>query len=73
MESISSLEESCGRCRKANEHVHIPAILLFTLIIIIVAVAVLTISVTLLVRRNLRNREQGIYSVPTEQDQKGTV
>ncbi|KAK5892522.1 hypothetical protein CesoFtcFv8_012892 [Champsocephalus esox] len=50
----------------------------FTLIIIIVAVAVLTISgaaiiITMLVRRKMRNREQGIYSVPTEQDQKGTV
>ncbi|XP_034084096.1 uncharacterized protein si:dkey-262k9.2 isoform X1 [Gymnodraco acuticeps] len=50
----------------------------FTLIIIIVAVAMLTISgaaiiITMLVRRKMRNREQGIYSVPTEQDQKGTV
>ncbi|XP_056300601.1 uncharacterized protein si:dkey-262k9.2 isoform X1 [Pseudoliparis swirei] len=48
------------------------------LIIIIVAVAVLTLSgaaiITLvLVRRHLHNRQQGIYFVPTEQDQKGAI
>ncbi|XP_037639929.1 uncharacterized protein si:dkey-262k9.2 isoform X1 [Sebastes umbrosus] len=49
-----------------------------TLIIIIVAVVVLTLSgaaivTTLLVRRHMKNRERGIYFVPTEQDQKGAV
>ncbi|XP_063734745.1 uncharacterized protein si:dkey-262k9.2 isoform X2 [Eleginops maclovinus] len=50
----------------------------FTVIGIVVAVAILTLSVAaviivLLVRRNMHNREQGVYSVPTEQDQKGTI
>ncbi|KAK9513630.1 hypothetical protein VZT92_027146 [Zoarces viviparus] len=50
----------------------------FTLIIIVVAVVVLTLSgaaiiTVLLVRRHLHNRQQGIYFVPTEQDQKGAV
>ncbi|XP_041649024.1 uncharacterized protein si:dkey-262k9.2 isoform X2 [Cheilinus undulatus] len=49
----------------------------FTMIIIITAVAVLTLSVAaivtiMLVRRNMQYRQQGIYSVPTEQ-QKGAV
>ncbi|XP_062278672.1 uncharacterized protein si:dkey-262k9.2 isoform X2 [Scomber scombrus] len=44
----------------------------FTLIVIIVAVTVLTLSVAavvtiMLVRRHMHNRQQGIYSVPTEQ------
>ncbi|KAM9353707.1 uncharacterized protein ABDE67_006099 [Symphorus nematophorus] len=47
-----------------------------TLIIIIVAVTALTLSVAaivtvMLVRRHMHVRQQGIYSVPTEQDQKG--
>lgn len=47
-----------------------------TMIVIIVAVAALTLSVSaivtiMLVRRHMQKREQGIYSVPTEQDQKG--
>ncbi|XP_034553023.1 uncharacterized protein si:dkey-262k9.2 isoform X2 [Notolabrus celidotus] len=50
----------------------------FTLIVIIAAVAVLTLSVAaivtiMLVRRRMQYRQQGIYSVPTEQDQKGAV
>ncbi|XP_068426903.1 uncharacterized protein si:dkey-262k9.2 [Clinocottus analis] len=49
-----------------------------TLIIIIVAVAVLTLAgaaiiTIVLVRRHLHNRQQGIYFVPTEQDQKGAI
>ncbi|XP_034408915.1 uncharacterized protein si:dkey-262k9.2 isoform X2 [Cyclopterus lumpus] len=49
-----------------------------TLIIIIVAVVVLTLSgaaiiTLLLVRRRLHNRQQGIYFVPAEQDQKGAI
>ncbi|CAJ1061664.1 uncharacterized protein si:dkey-262k9.2 isoform X1 [Xyrichtys novacula] len=50
----------------------------FTLIVIIAAVAVLTLSVAaivtiMLVRRHMQYRQQGIYSVPAEQDQKGAV
>ncbi|TKS81924.1 hypothetical protein D9C73_016031 [Collichthys lucidus] len=30
-------------------------------------------SAIILVRRNMRNRDRGIYYVPTEQEQKGTV
>ncbi|XP_044063566.1 uncharacterized protein si:dkey-262k9.2 isoform X2 [Siniperca chuatsi] len=50
----------------------------FTLIVIVVAVTVLTLSVAtistiILVRRHMHNRQQGIYSVPTEQDQKVSV
>ncbi|XP_060906693.1 uncharacterized protein si:dkey-262k9.2 isoform X1 [Labrus mixtus] len=50
----------------------------FTLIIVITAVTVLTLSVAaivtiMLVRRKMQYREQGIYSVPTEQDQKRAV
>ncbi|XP_034729052.1 uncharacterized protein si:dkey-262k9.2 [Etheostoma cragini] len=49
-----------------------------TMIIIIVAVVALTLLVAviaaiILVRRHKYNRQQGIYSVPTEQDQKGAV
>ncbi|XP_069394034.1 uncharacterized protein [Paralichthys olivaceus] len=49
-----------------------------TLIIIIVAVTVLTLSVAtivtvILVRRHMHSRQQGVYSVPTEQDHKGAV
>ncbi|XP_070768715.1 uncharacterized protein [Enoplosus armatus] len=49
----------------------------FTLIVIVVAVTVLTLSVAtiftiMLVRRHM-HRQQGIYSVPAEQDQKGAV
>ncbi|KAM3615183.1 uncharacterized protein V6R79_024551 [Siganus canaliculatus] len=48
----------------------------FTLIVVVVAVTALTLSIAaivtiLLVRRHLHNRQQGIYSVPTEQDHKG--
>ncbi|XP_068180662.1 uncharacterized protein si:dkey-262k9.2 isoform X2 [Antennarius striatus] len=48
----------------------------FTLIVIIVAVTALTLSVAaivtiMLVRRHMNNRQQGIYSVPTEQNHKG--
>ncbi|XP_044216366.1 uncharacterized protein si:dkey-262k9.2 isoform X2 [Thunnus albacares] len=50
----------------------------FTLIVTVVGVTVLTLSVAavvtiMLVRRHMHNRQQGIYSVPTEQDQKGAV
>ncbi|KAM6994977.1 uncharacterized protein LKV04_007276 [Tautogolabrus adspersus] len=50
----------------------------FILIIVITALTVLTLSVAaivtvLLVRRKMQYREQGIYSVPTEQNQKGAV
>nr|XP_057939684.1 uncharacterized protein si:dkey-262k9.2 [Doryrhamphus excisus]XP_057939685.1 uncharacterized protein si:dkey-262k9.2 [Doryrhamphus excisus]XP_057939686.1 uncharacterized protein si:dkey-262k9.2 [Doryrhamphus excisus] len=50
----------------------------FTLIVIIVAVSMLTLSVAaivavILVRRRMHKQQQGIYSVPTEQDQKGAV
>ncbi|XP_036421162.1 uncharacterized protein si:dkey-262k9.2 [Colossoma macropomum] len=49
-----------------------------TMIIIIaavsvVAVAVLAIVAIVLFRRHLQNREQGVYTVPTEQTQKGAV
>ncbi|XP_047453921.1 uncharacterized protein si:dkey-262k9.2 isoform X2 [Mugil cephalus] len=49
-----------------------------TLIIIIVAAVVLSLTVAtvvtiLLVRRHVHNRQQGIYSVPIEQDQKGAI
>ncbi|XP_039662370.1 uncharacterized protein si:dkey-262k9.2 isoform X2 [Perca fluviatilis] len=49
-----------------------------TTIVIIVAVVALALSVAVivaivLVRRHKYNRQQGIYSVPTEQDQKGAV
>uniref|UniRef100_UPI0037E7D46B uncharacterized protein isoform X1 n=2 Tax=Semicossyphus pulcher TaxID=241346 RepID=UPI0037E7D46B len=49
-----------------------------TLIVIVVAVTVLTLSVAaivtiMLVRRRMQYRQQGIYSVPTEQNQKGGV
>ncbi|XP_078109318.1 uncharacterized protein LOC144519778 isoform X1 [Sander vitreus] len=49
-----------------------------TMIVIIVAVVALTLSVAvivaiILVRRHKYNQQQGIYSVPTEQDQKGAV
>ncbi|XP_053289541.1 uncharacterized protein si:dkey-262k9.2 isoform X1 [Pleuronectes platessa] len=49
-----------------------------TVIIIIVAVCVLALSVAtiitvLFVRRRMHSRQQGIYSVPAEQDNKGPV
>ncbi|XP_035527671.1 uncharacterized protein si:dkey-262k9.2 [Morone saxatilis] len=49
-----------------------------TMIIIIVAVTALTLSVAavvviMLVRRRMHKRQQGVYSVPAEQDQKGAV
>ncbi|KAK2910367.1 hypothetical protein Q8A73_008082 [Channa argus] len=49
-----------------------------TVIIIVVAATVLALSVvaivtTLLVRRRMHNRQQGIYSVPTEQDKKEAI
>ncbi|XP_035019599.2 uncharacterized protein si:dkey-262k9.2 [Hippoglossus stenolepis] len=49
-----------------------------TMIIIIVAVTVLTLSVAtiitvILVRRHLNSRQQGIYSVPAEQEHKGAI
>lgn len=49
-----------------------------TLIIIVVAATVLALSVAaivtiILVRRQMHKRQQGIYSVPTEQDQKGAI
>ncbi|XP_070691147.1 uncharacterized protein [Pempheris klunzingeri] len=50
----------------------------FTLVVIIVAATVVTLSVAavitiMLVRRHMHSRQQGIYSVPTEQDQKMAV
>ncbi|XP_061677228.1 uncharacterized protein si:dkey-262k9.2 isoform X2 [Syngnathoides biaculeatus] len=50
----------------------------YTLIVVIVAVSVVTLSVAaivavMLVRRRMHKQQQGIYSVPTEQDQKGAV
>ncbi|XP_037130554.1 uncharacterized protein si:dkey-262k9.2 isoform X3 [Syngnathus acus] len=50
----------------------------FTLIAIIGGVSVLALSVAvivavMLVRRRMHKQQQGIYSVPTEQDQKGAV
>ncbi|XP_071324447.1 uncharacterized protein [Trachinotus anak] len=49
-----------------------------TLIIIVVAVAVVALSVAaivtiVLIKRRIHSRQQGVYSVPTEQDQKGAV
>ncbi|TDH11976.1 hypothetical protein EPR50_G00066220 [Perca flavescens] len=49
-----------------------------TMIVIIVAAVALALSVAVivaivLVKRHKYNRQQGIYSVPTEQDQKGAV
>ncbi|XP_060936618.1 uncharacterized protein si:dkey-262k9.2 [Limanda limanda] len=49
-----------------------------TVIIIIVAVCVLTLSIAtiitvIFVRRRMNSRQQGIYSVPAEQDHKGPV
>ncbi|KAK2844423.1 hypothetical protein Q5P01_011082 [Channa striata] len=49
-----------------------------TVIIIVVAATVLALSVaaiviTLLVRRRMHSQQQGIYSVPTEQDKKGDI
>lgn len=46
-----------------------------TLIVIIVAVVALTLSVAaivtiMLVRRHMNSHQQGVYSVPTEQDHK---
>ncbi|XP_070823268.1 uncharacterized protein [Chaetodon trifascialis] len=48
----------------------------FTMIVIIVVVTALTLSVAaivtiMFVRRHMHSRQQGIYSVPTEQEQKG--
>ncbi|XP_049587320.1 uncharacterized protein si:dkey-262k9.2 isoform X2 [Syngnathus scovelli] len=50
----------------------------FTLIAIIGGVSVLALSVAvivavMLVRRRMHKQQHGIYSVPTEQDQKGAV
>lgn len=47
-----------------------------TMIVIIVAVAALTLSIAaivtiMLVRRHMQHRQQGIYTVPIEQRQKG--
>ncbi|KAL7832225.1 hypothetical protein AOLI_G00297730 [Acnodon oligacanthus] len=39
----------------------------------VVAVAVIAIIAIVLFRRHLQNREQGVYTVPTEQTQKGAV
>ncbi|XP_076016896.1 uncharacterized protein LOC143008840 [Genypterus blacodes] len=49
-----------------------------TLIVIIVAVTLVALSVAVvigfvLVRRHIHSRQQGIYSVPTEQGLKGAV
>ncbi|XP_051921526.1 uncharacterized protein si:dkey-262k9.2 isoform X2 [Hippocampus zosterae] len=49
-----------------------------TLIVIIGTVSVLALSVAVIVavmvvRRRMHKQQQGIYSVPTEQDQKGAV
>ncbi|KAM9310774.1 uncharacterized protein KZ484_026596 isoform 4-T4 [Pholidichthys leucotaenia] len=49
-----------------------------TLIVIIVAATVLALSVAavvtiIVIRRKMHSRQQGIYSVPTEQDQKGAI
>ncbi|KAF7665754.1 hypothetical protein LDENG_00132500 [Lucifuga dentata] len=50
----------------------------FSLIVIAIAVTLLALSVAvviavMLARRHMHNRQQGIYSVPTEQDQKAPV
>ncbi|KAL0984994.1 hypothetical protein UPYG_G00151570 [Umbra pygmaea] len=47
-------------------------------IIIIAAVSVVALSITgivaiVLVRRNMHNRQQGVYSVPADQGMKGVV
>ncbi|XP_056900746.1 uncharacterized protein si:dkey-262k9.2 isoform X2 [Takifugu flavidus] len=48
----------------------------FIMVVIVVAVAALTLSVAaivtvMLVRRHMRRQQQGVYSVPVEQHQKG--
>ncbi|XP_046898494.1 uncharacterized protein si:dkey-262k9.2 [Hypomesus transpacificus] len=50
----------------------------FITIVIVVAVSVVALSIAaivavVLVRRRMHNRQQGIYSVPAEQGQKGAV
>ncbi|XP_040923768.1 uncharacterized protein si:dkey-262k9.2 [Betta splendens] len=50
----------------------------YTMIIIIVAAVVMVLSVAavviiLLVRRHMQSRQPGVYTVPTEQDQKVAV
>ncbi|XP_067094548.1 uncharacterized protein si:dkey-262k9.2 [Osmerus mordax] len=50
----------------------------FVTIVIVVAVSVVALSIAaivavVLVRRRMHNRQQGIYSVPAEQGQKGAV
>ncbi|XP_069552330.1 uncharacterized protein [Brachyistius frenatus] len=65
----SNLDKTTGVDETSNQ---------LTLIVIVVAVTVLTLSVAaivaiILVRRQMHNRQQGIYSVPAEQDQKGAV
>lgn len=67
----SNVDKNTGKDQTADENK-------FTLIVIIAAVTVLTLSVAaivtiMLVRRHMQYRQQGIYSVPTEQDQKGAV
>ncbi|CAN9514345.1 unnamed protein product [Ophioblennius macclurei] len=39
----------------------------------VLALSVVAIVAIILVRRKTHNRQQGIYSVPTEQDQKGPI
>ncbi|KAI9536492.1 hypothetical protein NQZ68_032287 [Dissostichus eleginoides] len=65
-----SLEESCGRCRKANEHVHIPAILLSSWLL---EKQPFCTELRFLWSHSPLPLIDMIYSVPTEQDQKGTV
>ncbi|KAJ8378921.1 hypothetical protein AAFF_G00232860 [Aldrovandia affinis] len=50
----------------------------FTTIVVIAAVSVVAlaavaIAAIILVRRHMQNRQQGVYSVPTEQTQKAAV
>lgn len=68
----SSVDTTRGEKDKSGEGDQI------TLIVIVVAATVVALSVsavaiTMLVRRHMLKRQQGIYSVPTEQDQKAAV
>ncbi|GAA6224968.1 uncharacterized protein si:dkey-262k9.2 isoform X2 [Lates japonicus] len=65
----SMVDKTTGEAEKSDQ---------LTLIVIVVAVAVVALSVAvivavLLVRRHMHSRQQGVYSVPAEQDQKGAV
>ncbi|XP_074538745.1 uncharacterized protein LOC141800227 isoform X2 [Halichoeres trimaculatus] len=67
----SNVDRNTGKDETADENK-------FTMIVIIAAATVLTLSIAaivtiMLVRRHMKYRQQGIYSVPTEQDQKVAV